>query len=167
MWPKAVAVTWLEVVSWGGGLLLGGIGVLRGLCLYSKSNKIRRAELLAGLLDEYNSQSITDSVQAIDEGSVAYSHEILLDDKAKASVRLADPALLFFSKICFLRQVRLLSTCEFSFFEWKVHAVLDHPSIRDYIEDCVNRDCASPYRRLLNFRRPKTFWQKLRYHLAR
>lgn len=161
IWPEHVADSWVELVSWGGALSVGIVGVIKGLLLFKRGNEIRRAELLKTLLDEFNGDSVSTSLHAIDEGKVVCSTKILLDEKNRASVRLADPALLFFSNVCYLRQNGLISTKEFAFFRWKIQRILENTSISAYIKQCIVNDCESPYKRILRYQRPRSIWQKL------
>jgi hypothetical protein len=149
--------------------LIGGLfGIIKGLILFSMSNELRRAELLKSLLNEYNSDRVCNSLQAIDEDKVAYSKKFLLPLKLESSVRLADPALLFFSNVCYLRSLGLIKEKEFSFFKWKIVLILGKQPIGDYIDDCVNTNPDSPYKYILQlvretiFQKVKRFLQKVR-----
>lgn len=161
IWPEHVADSWVELVSWGGTLLVGIVGVIKGLLLFKQGNEIRRAGLLKTLLDEFNSDSVSNSLHMIDDGKVICSENILLDEKNRASVRLADPALLFFSNVCYLRQNGLISAKEFAFFRWKIQRILENSSISAYIKKCIDNDCESPYKHILRYQRPKSMSQKL------
>lgn len=160
-WPEEMASSWMEIVSWASGVIIGVFAVLRGLILFSRANGIRRAELLRSLLDEYNSDKVAESIQSIEEDKVSYSKTFLMPEKVKASVRLADPALLFFSNICYLRQTGLISAKEFAFFRWKIEKILEKKPVSDYIEDCVANNNGSPYKRILRYRKQNCVWQKI------
>jgi hypothetical protein len=166
--PKNVAESWIQLITWGCGLIGGLFGIIKGLILFSMSNELRRAELLKSLLNEYNSDRVCNSLQAIDEDKVAYSKKFLLPLKLESSVRLADPALLFFSNVCYLRSLGLIKEKEFSFFKWKIVLILGKQPIGDYIDDCVNTDPDSPYKYILQlvretiFQKVKRFLQKVR-----
>jgi hypothetical protein len=92
----------------------------------------------------------------------------LLPLKLESSVRLADPALLFFSNVCYLRSLGLIKEKEFSFFKWKIVLILGKQPIGDYIDDCVNTNPDSPYKYILQlvretiFQKVKRFLQKVR-----
>ncbi len=148
-WPNTVAESWGEVVS----LLLGVGTAVYGLFLFRNSNKIRRTDLLKALLDEYNGKPVTDSIKEIEEGHITFSRTFAVPGPVKRSVCLADPALLFFSNVCYLRQSGLVSSREFSFFRWKIEDILRNEAVYDYVVTCVENDKFSPYKRLLQYRR--------------
>lgn len=161
--PRNVADSWIQLITWGCGLIGGLFGIIKGLIIFSRSNELRRAELLKSLLNEYNSDRVCNSLHAIDEDKVAYSKKLSLPLKLESSVRLADPALLFFSNVCYLRSLGLISKKEFAFFRWKIHLILKKSFMIDYIEDCVEKDAESPYKYIINeFRRKSLFsWIEL------
>ena len=160
-WPIEVASSWMEIVSWGAGILIGAIGVVGGLINFRRANTIRRTELLKSLLDEYNGETVSASLRDIDEGRVTYSNLISLSKETKKSVRLADPALLFFSKVCYLRQIGLISASEFNFFRWKMQKVLSNYSVAEYINYCIENDEKTPYKYFDRYRGTRTLWQKV------
>lgn len=137
-WPKIVAESWGEVVS----LLLGVGTAVYGLFLFRNSNKIRRTDLLKALLDEYNGKTVTESVNIIETGMNAGGH-----------VTLIEPALLFFSNACYLRQQGLLNSREFAFFKWKIEHILADSFVYDYVKFRAEKDKASPFAYLLQYRR--------------
>lgn len=137
-WPKIVAESWGEVVS----LLLGVGTAVYGLFLFRNSNKIRRTDLLKALLDEYNGKAVTESVNIIETGMNAGGH-----------VTLIEPALLFFSNACYLRQQGLLNSREFAFFKWKIERILADSFVYDYVKFRAEKDKASPFAYLLQYRR--------------
>lgn len=137
-WPKIVAESWGEVVS----LLLGVGTTVYGLFLFRNSNKIRRTDLLKALLDEYNGKTVTESVNIIETGMNAGGH-----------VTLIEPALLFFSNACYLRQQGLLNSREFAFFKWKIEHILADSFVYDYVKFRAEKDKASPFAYLLQYRR--------------
>ncbi len=145
-WPNTAAASWSEVVS----LLLGVGTAVYGLYLFRNSNKIRRTDLLKTLLDEYNGKPVTDSIKVIEEKNVVFDGKMPLRDP---SISLAEPALLFFSKVCYLRQLGLMDAREFAFFKGKIEDVLDCKSIYEYVDSCAKQDTSSPYKRLLPYKR--------------
>lgn len=141
-WPNTVAESWFEIVSLTGSILFGLIAVFRGLFLFQQSNNIRRADLLKSLLDEYNGKTVTESVNIIEAGMNAGGH-----------VTLIEPALLFFSNACYLRQQGLLNSREFAFFKWKIEHILADSFVYDYVKFRAEKDKASPFAYLLQYRR--------------
>lgn len=164
--PTDLAESWIQLITWGCGLIGGILGIIKGLILFSRSNELRRAELLKSLLNEYNSDRVCNSLHAIDEDKVAYSKKLSLPLKLESSVRLADPALLFFSNVCYLRSLGLIRKKEFAFFRWKIILILEKQSIADYIDDCVNTNPDSPYKYILQLVR-ETIFQKVKRFLQK
>ena len=161
-WPNAVAMSWVELASWLCSILLGVLAVFRGLYLFQKSNDTRRADLLKSLLDEYNGTAVADSIRAIDEGNVVYSEHIKLPKQDAHSVRLADPALLFFSNVCYLHQSGLLTSREFEFFKWKIQDDLEDANVCSYVASLVAKEKTSPYKRLLRYKKKGSLWNRIR-----
>lgn len=153
-WPNTVAESWGEVVS----LLLGVGTAVYGLYLFRNSNKIRRTDLLKTLLDEYNGKPVTDSIKVIEKKKVVFDGKMPLSDP---SIPLAEPALLFFSKVCYLRQLGLINAREFAFFKGKIEDVLDCKSVYEYVDFCAKQDTSSPYKRLLPYKRSDDWLKKL------
>lgn len=138
--PKYLAKSWLDIVVWIGGLSAGIFGVIKGLCEAKKANEIRRAELLRKLLDRYYSIDITDSIKAIDENKVSftYKRDFSVSEDAKKSISLAEPALLFFSNVCYLKENDLLSSKEFELFEWRLRKIMANQSVFDYVNYLID-----------------------------
>ena len=138
--PQNVAKSWLDIIVWLGGLITASFGVFKGLREANKANKIRRAELLRKLLDRYYSNEISDSIKAIDEKKITFSYKrnFTVDDEAQDNISLAEPALLFFSNVCYLKDNGLLSLKEFELFEWRLKKIMSNQSVYDYIRSLVD-----------------------------
>ena len=139
-WPSVVARSWLDVIVWLVGLVTAVCGVVKGLREAKKSNNIRQAELLRSLLDRYYSNEIADSIKAIDGKKISFSYKrnFNVDDEAKKSILLAEPALLFFLNVCYLKNNGLLSPKEFKFFEWRLQKIMSNQSVSDYVRSLVD-----------------------------
>lgn len=139
-WPTVVAKTWLDIIVWLIGLITSICGVLKGLQEAKKANKIRRVELLRKLLDRYYSNEITDSIKAIDESKVSFVYKRNFDvgEESKKSIFLAEPALLFFSNVCYLKENGLLFPKEFELFDWRIRKIMANQSVADYIRSLVD-----------------------------
>ena len=81
----------------------------------------------------------------------------------KKSIHLAEPALLFFSNVCYLRSLGLIKEKEFSFFKWKIVLILGKQAIADYISDCVNTNPESPYKYILQLVQESIFQKVIRF----
>ncbi len=140
IWPTVVARSWLDIIVWLGGLIVAGWGLFKGLREASRANKIRRAELLRKLLDRYYSSEIADSVKAIDEEKVSFSYKrnFNVNDEAKKSILPVEPALLFFSNVCYLKDNGLLSSKEFEIFDWRLQKIMSNQSVFDYVRSLVD-----------------------------
>ena len=146
---KVIANSWVELVSCIITIIAGLFGLFRGICLFSKSNEIKRAELLKSLLDDYNGKIVSESIKAIDEGKLAYSNDsFVMPQKINQQIHAADPALLFLSNVCYLHKNKLINEREFSFFEPKIKQILGDTSLSKYIKDCISRDINTPYKLL-------------------
>lgn len=113
--PTTFAKTWLDVIIWISGLC----SVIYGIWQIRRKNEIARAEMLRNLLGEYYDKPIFESIQAIDDGKVVFTRDcnFAASPEHEKSVSLAEPALLFFSNLCYLRETKLLTKKEFLFFE--------------------------------------------------
>ena len=139
-WPTVVAKTWLDIIVWLGGLITACCGVVKGLREAKKANIIRRAELLRKLLDRYYSNEIADSITAIDEKKVSftYKRDFCVSEDAKKSIALAEPALLFFLNVCYLKENDLLPPKEFELFEWRIRKIMANQSVFDYVRYLID-----------------------------
>ena len=140
VWPTVVARSWLDIIVWLVGLVTASCGVFKGLREAKMANQIRRAELLRKLLNRYFSNEIADSINAIDENKVTFSYKrnFSVSEEANKSISLAEPALLFFSNVCYLKDNGLLSPKEFELFEWRLKKVMSNQSVSDYVRSLVD-----------------------------
>ena len=148
-WPELVAKTWLDIIVWISGL----VSVIWGIWQIRRKNEIARAEMLRNLLEEYNARSILESIQAIDDGKVVFTQgcDFVVSSEHEKSVSFAEPALLFFSNLCYLREAKLLTKKEFSFFEWRIRKVMADQSVSNYVKSISDKDKNVAMRRLLAF----------------
>lgn len=137
---SVVSKSWLDIIVGLGGLITACLGLAKGLREAKKANIIRRAELLRNLLDRYYSNEITDSIKAIDENKVSftYKRDYSVREEAKKSISLAEPALLFFSNVCYLKENGLLSQREFELFEWRIQKIMANQSVFDYVRYLID-----------------------------
>ena len=148
-WPDLVAKTWLDIVIW-----MSGLGsVVCGIWQIRRKNEIARAEMLRKVLEEYNGRPIRENIQAIDDEKIVFSkgNNFKVGSEQDKSVSLAEPALLFFSNLCYLRRVKLLTKKEFSFFEWRIRKVMADQSVRNYVKNLSANDKDVAMTRLLDY----------------
>lgn len=138
--PNDLAKSWSDIIVVLVGLITAICGVFKGVREAKKGNEIRRAELLRKLLDRYYSIEITDSIKAIDENKVSftYKRDFSVSEEAKKSISLAEPALLFFSNLCYLKENGLLSPREFELFEWRIQKIMANQSVIDYVRFLID-----------------------------
>lgn len=138
--PNDLAKSWLDIIVVLVGLITAICGVFKGVREAKKGNEIRRAELLRKLLDRYYSIEITDSIKAIDENIVSftYKRDFSVSEDAKKSITLTEPALLFFSNVCYLKENDLLSSKEFELFEWCLRKIMANQSVFDYVRYLID-----------------------------
>lgn len=155
--PTMIARTWLDIVVWIGGLVTAIVGIVWRLYQANKANKIKRAEMLRNLIDQYNSEAICKSINAIVEQRVVFGSERGLyigEDKTK-SMMLAESALLFFSNVCYLKKTSLLTGDEFAFFEWRLRKIMSNQCVSDYVRSLSDKHKGVAMKSLLNYC-PKT-----------
>ena len=152
-YPTDMAKSWLDIVVWIGGLITAIVGVWRGVRQANRANEIRRAELLRDLLNQYYGDEISNSIKAIDEGKIVFSNSktLILGDEQKKSVTLAEPALLFFSNLCYLKDVGLMRPKEFEFFEWRLKKIMSNKCVSDYVGSLSEEHKGVAMKRLLAY----------------
>ncbi len=152
-WPTIVAKTWLDIVCWIVGLITAGVGICRGLRQAKRANEIRRAELLRDLLNQYYTDRIGNSIKAIDEKKIIYTSDegFSAGTQQGQGTALADPALLFFANLCYLRDSGLLSRKEFQFFEWRLKKIMENECVSDYVKSLSDDYKSIAMKRLLSY----------------
>ena len=148
-YPAKLADSWVELVTCIGGFIAAVCAAGYGLYQAREANRLRRSEMLQSILEKYNSDKIAESVRAIGSGHLAWKTPgLTLPPQVLEKMHEADPALMFFADLCYLKSCNLLSKQEFSFFEWKIRGIMADKNIAGYVRDNIKENVNSPFAKL-------------------
>lgn len=111
-------------------VFLAFLGVLFGFFQWKKTNKTKRAEYIERLTETLrNDEDINEMIYILDYNHVWYTDKF--HDSGKFE-RQMDKTLLFFSNICYLYSLRLITRKEFAFFEYEIERVFMNFQLKLY-----------------------------------
>lgn len=132
------ALKWIGEAFWGPNVedhisLLTFIGVVVGgifaLIQWKKSIALKRAEYIKELTEKIRTdEDIFKTIYMFDYGVQWYNSEFHQSEKE----RVVDRTLAYFSYILYLRNEKLISKKEFSFFSYDIERILRNNQLQDY-----------------------------------
>ena len=115
-----------ELITCGGVL----VGFILSLIEYRRSNKIKRSSYLEPLFDKLMlDKDIAETIYMLQYGEFKYSENFHNSDKE----RKLDKTLQYFSYLCYLKDKRIISSEEFSFFEIQISQALRDKKLIYYL----------------------------------
>jgi len=124
----------ISVSDWTGILTLLTViaGGIFGLMQWNKSNKYRRAEFIDSLVTTIrNDEELSTAVYMFDYDHKWYTQSF--HNNEKELERVLDKTLSYFSYICYLKNNKILSKKDFSFFEYEIKRIAANRSVQAYL----------------------------------
>lgn len=122
-----------------GTLATAIVGVIIGLYQYHKSVKVRRSSFVLSLLNQMKGdKGINKIIYQFQYGEFNYSEEFHGNGKYENDT---DRTLLLFSYTCYLREKKIITNKEFSFFEISITQALRNDGLIDYLYNLYHFVC--------------------------
>ena len=115
------------------------IGVAVSLFEYHRSNKINRSSYLKDLISEMKTDAdISEMIYIFQYHKFIYDRHFHEDGELERKV---DKSLQFFSYLCYLKETRIITDQEFSFFEIEISQALRNKDLIDYLYNLYHFIC--------------------------
>lgn len=118
--------------------LVALVGIFLSVREYMRSNKLKRSSYIEPLIEKMKSSEISEIVYMFQYGMFDYKKEF---HKSGEMERKVDKTLQYFSYLCYLREKKIISKDEFSFFELEISQSLRDPKLIDYLFNLYHFGC--------------------------
>ena len=135
-WTWCDATTAIATLIGVGG---GGFGAWWTYRQWRHEQKLKRAESLKALLDDFENNTIRAVVCSSDADDAAKTLFIRAESD-EATRRDIEKSLDFFSYICYLQESKLITPSEFGFFKRQLEKILADRSVQEYLEQSIQSE---------------------------
>ena len=143
--------TLISIVS----VSLAILGAFVTLFQWRGANRMKRAEIVNGLIGLIRTDEYIHAVLQIIDYDESWYTDAFHNGKNNDLERQVDRTFSYFSYICYMRKKKLLSTSEFSFFEYDLMRILRNSDSSEYLHFIYsfssNNDAACPFKYLIEY----------------
>lgn len=114
------------------------LGVIVSVREYKRSNLIKRSSYIEPLIEKMKSDEISEVVYMFQYGKFEYNGDFHGSGDMERKV---DKTIQYFSYLCYLREKKIISEDEFSFFELEISQSLRDSNLIDYLYNLFHFVC--------------------------